>query len=108
MGVGPHYGFATISTDTGHSSSTTGLEWANNQPGDADRLGLESSARIGRLSQATDRRLLQQALSRTRTHSGCSTGGRQGLREIQEFPDSFDGALVGAPAWYVSATPPQC
>ena len=32
-------------------------------------------------------------------YSGCSTGGRQGLRELQQFPDSFDGALIGAPAW---------
>lgn len=34
-------------------------------------------------------------------YSGCSTGGRQGLKEIQMFPDDFDGAFVGAPAWWV-------
>ena len=33
-------------------------------------------------------------------YNGCSTGGRQGMREMQEFPDSFDGVLVGAPAWF--------
>jgi feruloyl esterase len=35
-------------------------------------------------------------------YSGCSTGGRQGLKEIQNYPESFDGALIGAPAWYTS------
>jgi feruloyl esterase len=34
-------------------------------------------------------------------YAGCSTGGRQGLKEIQMFPEDFDGVLVGAPAWWV-------
>jgi feruloyl esterase len=35
-------------------------------------------------------------------YSGCSTGGRQGLKEIQISPESFDGVLAGAPAWWTS------
>jgi feruloyl esterase len=31
-------------------------------------------------------------------YSGCSTGGRQGLKEIQMFPNDFDGVLIGSPA----------
>jgi feruloyl esterase len=34
-------------------------------------------------------------------YSGCSTGGRQGLKEMQVSPEAFDGLFVGAPAWWV-------
>ncbi|OGE51890.1 hypothetical protein PENARI_c012G06157 [Penicillium arizonense] len=35
-------------------------------------------------------------------YDGCFTGGRQGLKEVQTFPDDFDGAVIGAPAcWTV-------
>ena len=29
---------------------------------------------------------------------GCSTGGRQGLKMVQDFPNDFDGVVAGAPA----------
>ncbi|CAI6334314.1 unnamed protein product [Periconia digitata] len=29
---------------------------------------------------------------------GCSTGGRQGMKMVQDFPDLFDGVVAGAPA----------
>lgn len=29
----------------------------------------------------------------------CSTGGRQGFKEVQDFPGDFDGVVAGAPAF---------
>jgi len=29
---------------------------------------------------------------------GCSTGGRQGFKAVQSYPDDFDGVVAGAPA----------
>ncbi len=30
--------------------------------------------------------------------NGCSSGGKQGLKEVQMFPEDFDGVVAGAPA----------
>lgn len=29
---------------------------------------------------------------------GCSTGGREGFKSAQSFPDDFDGIVAGSPA----------
>ncbi|KAK4164685.1 Tannase/feruloyl esterase [Cladorrhinum sp. PSN259] len=98
MAVGPHYGMATLSTDTGHSSTQGNLSWGLN---DRDKLqdwgwrALKGSVEIGKT-------LVQGFYGKDITYSywsGCSTGGRQGLKQMQVAPEAFDGVLVGAPAW---------
>ncbi|KAK5659187.1 hypothetical protein OQA88_1277 [Cercophora sp. LCS_1] len=101
MAPGPHYGMASLSTDTGHNSSSTETSWANANPEAKQDWGwraLHGSVVVGR-------HLVERYYShkiRYSYFSGCSTGGRQGLRETMEFPGSFDGVLVGAPAWWAS------
>ncbi|KAH8123743.1 feruloyl esterase [Trichoderma asperellum] len=101
MGPGPHLGFATISTDTGHNSATADITWALNnidKKSDWGWRAIHGSVQLGK-------KLTEAYYGSPGTYSyysGCSTGGRQGLKEIQTSPDSFDGALIGAAAWYTS------
>ncbi|KAI0392900.1 putative ferulic acid Esterase/Feruloyl esterase [Xylariaceae sp. FL0594] len=101
MGAGVQYGFAVASTDTGHSSVATNLSWAlGNAESKADWgwRTIHGSVVLGKL-------LTQTYYGRPISHSyysGCSTGGRQGMKEMQMFPGSFDGVLVGSSAWYTS------
>jgi len=96
MGEGVHYQMATISTDNGHNSLGSDLNWANPSTLlDWGFRALHGSVVVGKLMTTA---YYGQGSTRS-YYSGCSTGGRQGLREIQNSPDSFDGALIGAPAW---------
>ncbi|KAI5859616.1 tannase-domain-containing protein [Durotheca rogersii] len=101
MGAGVQLGFAAASTDTGHSSTTGDARWAfNNSEARADwgYRAIHGTVSIGKTLVAA---YYDRAADRS-YYSGCSTGGRQGLKEVQISPESFDGALVGAPAWYTS------
>lgn len=97
MGPGAWYGMATVTTDTGHLSNATDLRWAVDP---VERAEWGSTAIHG---SVTFGKILVEAFYNSTIiksyYSGCSTGGRQGLKEVQNHPDSFDGLLIGAPAW---------
>ncbi|KLU81119.1 feruloyl esterase B [Magnaporthiopsis poae ATCC 64411] len=101
---GPHHGFATLSTDTGHNSTALQAEWALHKPESRTDWGwraLHESVTMGKkLTRAFYGRHRRRRMYSY--YSSCSTGGRQGLKEIQISPGSFDGVLVGAPAWWTS------
>ena len=88
MGAGTHYGFSTISTDTGHNSAVGDLAWAYRSPEKRNDWGwraIHGSAEIGKT-------ITNMYYAKNLTFSyynGCSTGGRQGLKEIQQFPGQF-------------------
>jgi len=101
MGPGAHYGMATVATDTGHSSSATDMRWALKKPESKTDWGWRAMSG----SVSLGKKLTNAYYGSTIHHSyynGCSSGGRQGLKQIQLAPDSFDGILVGAPAWWTS------
>ncbi|CAK7221401.1 hypothetical protein SBRCBS47491_004518 [Sporothrix bragantina] len=97
-GSGTHYGFAVVSTDTGHNSSVIDATWALNEPekqADWGWRSLHGSVSLGKTLTAA----YYGTKVRYSYFSGCSTGGRQGMKEVQISPDSFDGALIGSSAW---------
>ncbi len=93
-------GFAAASTDTGHEGGSGSfalgangsLEWMLIR--DNAYLGIHAMTRVGK-------ELTAAFYDRAPRHSyfrGCSTGGRQGLMEVQRYADDYDGVLSGAPA----------
>lgn len=105
MGDGVRYGHAVVSTDTGHNSTNSDFNWAlHNQERKKDfgYRAIHGSVQLGK-------ELVRAYYGKNMTYSyysGASTGGRQGLKEAQISPDSFDGLIVGAPAWYTSHMQP--
>jgi feruloyl esterase len=90
-------GYATASTDTGHS--TNGGSFALGHPEKltdfAWRAVHEMTVKAKMLASA-----YYGSAPKLSYWNGCSTGGRQGLKEAQKFPADFDGIIAGAPANY--------
>lgn len=90
-----------MSTDTGHSSAVDDGRWGLNQPEKLVNWGY----RAMHGSITTAKKIIKSYYSKKilfSYYASCSTGGRQGLKEIQLYPDSFDGVVVGAPAWWTT------
>ena len=101
MAAGAGYGFATISTDTGHNSTSGDGRWAYQDEEARENWGyraLHGSVEIAKKVVAG----YYGSEAEWNYYSGCSTGGRQGLKEVQMFPDDFHGVLAGAPAWWTT------
>ncbi|KAH7176928.1 tannase and feruloyl esterase [Dactylonectria macrodidyma] len=95
MAYGAARGFATVGANNGHNG-TIGTPFYHN-PGvieDFAYRSLHTGVVVGKeVSQAF------YGKNHTKSYYlGCSTGGRQGFKEAQDFPDDFDGIVAGAPA----------
>jgi len=92
-------GYASASTDTGHSGSPTNANWALGHPDKIVDFGWRGIHEMTLKAKA----IIEAFYGEAPKHSyftGCSNGGRQGLMEAQRFPEDYDGILVGAPANY--------
>jgi feruloyl esterase len=88
-------GYATASTDTGHSSA--GGSFALGHP---ERL-IDFSWRSEHEMTVTAKIIIEKmygSAPKLSYWNGCSTGGRQALKEALKFPDDYDGIIAGAPA----------
>jgi len=87
-------GYATASTDTGHLASDE--FWAIGHP---ERV-VDFGYRAKHLVTVAAKELATALYGKGPDYSyynSCSTGGRQGLMEMQRYPDDYDGVVVGAP-----------
>ena len=85
-------GFATASTDTGHTAKEPPA-WLENR----DRL-IDYSYRALHLVTINAKAIVQAYYSQSPQYSyfsGCSTGGKQGLMEAQRYPADYDGIIAG-------------
>jgi feruloyl esterase len=88
-------GYAVASTDTGHEGQrgTFALGHPEKLIDFAYRAVHETAVKGKALTAA-----FYGKDPRFSYWNGCSSGGKQGLKEIQMYPGDFDGAIVGAPA----------
>jgi hypothetical protein len=97
LGESLHSGYATSSTDTGHSGRPSDTAWAVNHPekqADFDYRAVHETA-------VAANALIQAFYKTPPAHSyfsSCSNGGRQGLMEAERYPTDYDGIMAGAPA----------
>jgi Tannase and feruloyl esterase len=97
-----HDGYAAATTDTGHASSPVDGSFGMAGPGKPNvELQKDFAYRSEHLMAVIGKQLVKQFYGKVQQYSywnGCSTGGRQGLRMAQDYPDDYDGILAGAPA----------
>lgn len=98
-------GFAAVSTDTGHLSEAFDGSWALNNPESIIDWGYRAMHESVVMGKAITEAYYDENIKFS-YYAACSTGGRQGLKEIQKFPEDFDGVLAGAPAWWTSRLQP--
>src|SRR5580658_1411604 len=88
-------GYATSSTDTGHVGGRG--TFALDHPEKLIDFGWRSEHEMTIKAKAVIRAFYGRA-PKLSYWNGCSTGGRQGLKEAQMFPNDYDAVIAGAPA----------
>ena len=89
-------GYATASTDTGHEGTNGDASFALGHPEKVIDFGYRAVHEMTVKAKAIVASYYDSSPKRS-YWNGCSTGGRQGLKEAQRFPSDFDGIVVGAP-----------
>jgi feruloyl esterase len=90
-------GYATASTDTGHSGGSGSFAL-----GHPEKL-IDFAYRAVHEMTVKSKAIVSAYYGNGPKFSywnGCSSGGKQGLKEAQRFPADFDGIIAGAPANY--------
>ncbi|KAJ1302713.1 hypothetical protein OPQ81_003028 [Rhizoctonia solani] len=94
------YGFAVASTDTGHHGTDTDGAFAMSNP----ESQIDFGHRAVHLSAVFSKQIVELYYGKKAAFNywiGCSSGGKQGMKSAQAYPEDFDGIVAGAPAqWW--------
>ena len=94
-------GYATASTDTGHAGNGGDGSFALNHPEKVVDFAYRAVHEMTVQAKAVAEKHYGSA-PRLSYWNGCSTGGRQGLKEAQKYPEDYDGIIAGAPANFMT------
>ena len=89
-------GYAVANTDTGHEGTIDDRSFAMGHP----EKWTDFAWRAVHEMTVTSKAIVAAhygTQARNAYWNGCSTGGRQGLKEVQRFPEDYDGVIAGAP-----------
>jgi feruloyl esterase len=89
-------GYATSSTDTGHSGGAGSGSFALGHPEKLVDFAWRSEHEMTLKAKALIAAYYGES-PRVSYWVSCSSGGKQGLKEAQKFPDDYDGIVAGAP-----------
>ena len=97
-------GYAIVQNDLGHpSTGATDWAFAVKGPGQPNTEAIiDFGHRATHVATSVGKELVTRFYQRPAQHSywqGCSTGGRQGLAEVQRYPGDYDGVIAGAPVY---------
>jgi feruloyl esterase len=92
-----HKGYAAASTDTGHAGGPMDGSFALGHPEKVTDFGYRAVHEMTVKAKA----IVAAFYDKSPQYSywnGCSSGGKQGLKEAQRYPNDYDGIIAGAPA----------
>jgi len=90
-------GYAVANTDTGHQGAGGDFSWATDHPEKLTDYAYRAVHELTVVGKAVTS--MRYGKSPDKSYwNGCSTGGRQGLKEAQRYPDDYDAIVAGAPA----------
>src|SRR5262245_24996436 len=89
-------GYATASTDTGHTGGTA--DFALGHPEKLADFGYRAIHETTAFAKPVIDAFYGSAPTIS-FFNGCSTGGRQAITEAQRYPNDFDAIVAGASAW---------
>jgi feruloyl esterase len=97
-------GYAIIQNDLGHASaSALDPSFAIDTAGNRNVEGIvDFGHRATHLATVVGKQVAEHFYGRAPERAywqGCSTGGRQGLAEVQRYPEDYDGVIAGAPVY---------